>query len=228
MGGLEPRRKRPPGPVLRLSPAGAGLELLCLGAHSDDLELGCSGTILRLLDELQIDRVTWVVLSGDTDRAVEAERSCQRLLDGRCETEIHLQQFRDGFFPYTAAPIKEFFESLKASTRPDLILTHYREDRHQDHRLTSELTYNTFRDHLILEYEVMKKDGDLGQPNTYVPLDEATAQRKVQLLMEGFGSQRDKTWFSEDAFLGLMRLRGIEAGAPSGYAEAFYGRKILI
>ena len=163
-----------------------------------------------------------------TDRAAEAERSCQRLLDGRCETEIHLQQFRDGFFPYTAAPIKEFFESLKASTRPDLILTHYRDDRHQDHRLTSELTYNTFRDHLILEYEVMKKDGDLGQPNTYVPLDEATVQRKVQLLMEGFGSQRDKSWFSEDAFLGLMRLRGIEAGAPSGYAEAFYGRKILI
>ena len=199
-----------------------------MGAHSDDLELGCGGTILRLLDELAIDRVTWVVLSGDKDRAAEAERSCRRLLDGRCETEIHLQQFRDGFFPYTAGPIKEFFESLKASTRPDLILTHYRDDRHQDHRLTSELTYNTFRDHLILEYEVMKKDGDLGQPNTYVPLDEATVQRKVQLLMEGFGSQRDKSWFSEDAFLGLIRLRGIEAGAPSGYAEAFYGRKIVI
>jgi LmbE family N-acetylglucosaminyl deacetylase len=214
--------------VLRLSPAGAGLELLCLGAHSDDLELGCAGTVLRLLDEVQIHRVTWTVLSGDDERAAEAELSCRRLLEGRCELEFHMQRFRDGFFPYTATPIKEFFESLKKRTRPDLILTHYREDRHQDHRLTSELTYNTFRDHLILEYEVMKKDGDLGRPNTYVPLDEETVQRKVQLLMDGFGSQRDKSWFSEDAFLGIMRLRGIEAGAPSGYAEAFYGRRIVI
>jgi len=214
--------------MLRLGPGASGLELLCLGAHSDDLELGCSGAILRLLDEGAVDRITWVVLSGDAARATEAERSCRRLLEDRCELEIHLQQFRDGFFPYTAGPIKEFFEILKATTRPDLVLTHYREDRHQDHRLTSELTYNTFRSHLILEYEVMKKDGDLGQPNTYVPLDEATVHRKIQLLMEGFGSQRDKTWFSEDAFLGLMRLRGIEACAPSGYAEAFYGRKIVI
>jgi len=214
--------------MLRLSPAGVGLELLCLGAHSDDLELGCGGTLLRLLDELPIEHVTWVVLSGDEERGDEAERSYRQLLDGRCEMEIHLKQFRDGFFPYTAVPIKEFFESLKTRTRPDLILTHHRDDRHQDHRLTSELTYNTFRDHLILEYEVMKKDGDLGRPNTYVPLDEDTVRRKVQLLMDGFASQRDKSWFSEDAFLALMRLRGIESGAPSGYAEAFYGRKIVI
>jgi LmbE family N-acetylglucosaminyl deacetylase len=214
--------------VLRFSPASERLELLCLGAHSDDIELGCAGTLLRLLDEHLIERVTWVVLSGEDARAAEAERSCRRVLDGRCKAELRLQRFRDGFFPYTAAPIKEFFESLKATTRPDLILTHYRDDRHQDHRLTSELTYNTFRNHFILEYEVMKKDGDLGQPNTYVPLDEQAVHRKVQLLMEGFGSQRDKTWFSEDAFLGLMRLRGIEACAPSGYAEAFYARKMVI
>lgn len=216
--------------MLRLAPALAdrtGLELLCLGAHSDDLELGCGGTVDRLLGELSIERIIWVVLSGDDDRAAEAERSCHRLIGGRCETDLRLQRFRDGFFPYTATSVKEFFETLKATTRPDLILTHYREDRHQDHRLTSELTYNTFRDHLILEYEVMKKDGDLGRPNSYVPLDEETVQRKVQLLMEGFGSQRDKSWFSEDAFLGLMRLRGIEAGAPSGYAEAFYARKMV-
>jgi LmbE family N-acetylglucosaminyl deacetylase len=214
--------------MLSLSPTATGLELLCLGAHSDDLELGCAGTLLRLVDEGRIDRVTWVVLSGDDERAAEAERSWRRLFAGRCETEIHHARFRDGFFPYTAAPIKEFFESLKAQTRPDLILTHYRDDRHQDHRLTSELTYNTFRDHLILEYEVIKKDGDLGRPNTYVTLDEETVQRKVKFLMEGFGSQRDKSWFSEDTFLGLMRLRGIEACALSGYAEAFYGRKIVI
>ncbi len=217
--------------MLRLEPALAarsGLEVLCLGAHSDDLELGCGGTIHRLLNEQSIERITWVVLSGDDERAAEAERSFQRLLDGRCDADIRQQRFRDGFFPYTGVAIKEFFETLKATTRPDLILTHYREDRHQDHRLTSELTYNTFRDHLILEYEVMKKDGDLGRPNTYVPLDEDTTQRKVQLLMEVFGSQRDKSWFSEDAFLGLMRLRGIEAGAPSGYAEAFHLRKLVI
>jgi LmbE family N-acetylglucosaminyl deacetylase len=214
--------------VLRLSPGGAGLELLCLGAHSDDLELGCAATLLRLLDERRVQRVTWVVLSGDEKRAAEAEQSCRRLIDGRCETDIHLQRFRDGFLPYTATPIKEFFEFLKARTRPDLIFTHYRDDRHQDHRLTSELTYNTFRDHLILEYEVLKKDGDLGRPNTYVALAEENVQRKVELLIEGFGSQRDKSWFSEDAFLGLMRLRGIEASAPSGYAEAFYGRKLVI
>jgi LmbE family N-acetylglucosaminyl deacetylase len=214
--------------MIRLAPAATGLELLCLGAHSDDLELGCSGTVLRLLDQAQIDRITWVVLSGDDERAAEAERSCRRLLEGRCDFDIKLQRFRDGFFPYTAGPIKEFFELLKAQTHPDLIFTHYREDRHQDHRLTSELTYNTFRNHLILEYEVIKKDGDLGQPNTYVSLDEQTVHHKVELLMEGFGSQRDKTWFAEDAFLGLMRLRGIEACAPSGFAEAFHGRKLVI
>lgn len=214
--------------MLRLTPAGDGLELLCIGAHSDDLEIGCAGTLLRLTEELTIDRVTWVVLSGNDERAVEAEASCRRLLDGRCKIEVLLPGFRDGYFPYTAVPIKEFVDSLKTRTNPDLILTHFREDRHQDHRVTSELTYNTFRDHLILEYEVFKKDGDLGQPNTYVALDEGTARRKVELLMEGFASQRDRTWFSEDAFLGLMRLRGIEAGAPSRYAEAFYGRKLLL
>lgn len=214
--------------MLRLSPASSGIELLCLGAHSDDIEIGCAGTILRLIDELAVERIIWVVLSGNDERGVEAERSARRLLDGRCKLELHLQRFRDGFFPYEATPIKEFFEFLKANTQPDLILTHYRDDRHQDHRLTSELTYNTFRSHLILEYEVFKKDGDLGRPNTYVSLPEETVQRKVELLMEGFGSQRDKTWFSEDAFFGLMRLRGIEGCAPSGYAEAFYGRKIVI
>jgi LmbE family N-acetylglucosaminyl deacetylase len=214
--------------MLRLSPVGTELHVLCLGAHSDDLELGCGGTILRLLDELVLDRITWVVLSGDDERAAEAASSFRRLVGGRCEMGILHGHFRDGYFPYTAVPIKEFFESLKADIRPDLILTHYRDDRHQDHRLTSELTYNTFREHFILEYEVIKKDGDLGRPNTYIALDERTVQRKLQILMEGFASQRDKSWFSEDAFLGLMRLRGIEACAPSGYAEAFYGRRIVI
>jgi LmbE family N-acetylglucosaminyl deacetylase len=205
-----------------------GLELLCIGAHSDDLEIGCGGTVLRFLRELPVDRVTWVVLSGSGNRAQEARQGARRVVGRHRGTRIVQAAFPDGFFPYTGAPIKEFFETLKREVEPDLILTHYRDDRHQDHRLVSELTYNSFRDHLILEYEIMKVDGDLGNPNVYVPLDEKTVRRKTSLLMDCFGTQRDKRWFSEDAFRGLMRLRGIEAGSSSGYAEAFYGRKMLI
>jgi LmbE family N-acetylglucosaminyl deacetylase len=206
----------------------AGLELLCIGAHSDDLEVGCSGTVLRLLRELPVSQVTWVVLSGNAERAREARLAARRVLRRHQPTRIVLGTFRDGFFPYTGAPIKEFFETLKNEVKPDLILTHYRHDLHQDHRLVSELTYNTFRDHLILEYEILKLDGDLGNPNVYVPLDPTTVRRKISLLMDSFGSQRDKRWFNEDTFRGLMRLRGMEAGSPSGYAEAFYSRKIVI
>jgi LmbE family N-acetylglucosaminyl deacetylase len=143
-------------------------------------------------------------------------------------TRIVQAEFRDGFFPYSGTPIKEFFETLKREVRPDLILTHYRHDLHQDHRLVSELTYNTFRDHLVFEYEIMKLDGDIGNPNVYVPLDMTTVRRKISLLMDSFGTQRDKRWFSEDTFRGLMRLRGMEAGSASGYAEAFYGRRLVI
>jgi LmbE family N-acetylglucosaminyl deacetylase len=136
--------------------------------------------------------------------------------------------FRDGYFPYGAAPVKDFFESLKAEISPDLIFTHYREDRHQDHRLVSDLTYNTFRDSLILEYEVMKIDGDIGNPNVYVPLDRPTAKRKVSLLMSTFSTQRERSWFNEESFVSLLRLRGLEARCASGYAEAFYSRKLLL
>ena len=214
--------------LTELAASGAALELLCLGAHSDDLEIGCSGTLLRLLDELPIERVTWVVLSGDEERSCEARRGAHAVLGCRPGARVLQQTFRDGFFPYTAVEIKEYFEHLKRSTAPDVIFTHYRNDRHQDHRLVSDLTYNTWRDHLVLEYEVMKTDGDLGNPNVYVSLDGRTVDRKVALLDECYGTQRDKRWFSEDAFRGLMRLRGIEAGAPSGYAEAFYGRKVVL
>jgi LmbE family N-acetylglucosaminyl deacetylase len=217
--------------MLQLAPApanGRGLELLCLGAHSDDLEIGCSGTVMRWLRELCIERITWVVLSGNEDRACEAQHSATAMLGRHPGFRMVAQSFRDGYFPYTAVPIKDFFESLKREVQPDIVLTHYREDRHQDHRLVSDLTYNTFRDHLVLEYEVMKRDGDIGQPNTYVALDEATVDRKVEHLMSHFGSQRDRSWFSEDAFRGLMRLRGIEAGSTSGHAEAFYCRTLVL
>jgi LmbE family N-acetylglucosaminyl deacetylase len=217
--------------MLRLTPSpadGRALELLCLGAHSDDLEIGCSGTIMRWLRELRVERITWVVLSGDDQRAREAQLSAQAILAEHPGFRMVTQSFRDGYFPYTAVEVKDFFESLKREVRPDIVLTHYRDDRHQDHRLVSELTYNTFRDHLIFEYEVMKRDGDLGQPNTYVALDEATVDCKVEHLMTHFGSQRDRSWFSGDAFRGLMRLRGIEAGSKSGYAEAFYCRTSVL
>jgi LmbE family N-acetylglucosaminyl deacetylase len=214
---------------LRLGPPPrGGYELLCLGAHSDDLELGCGGTVLRLLSELPVARITWVVLSGNADRAREARQGARRVLGRRPGMRLVQQAFRDGFFPYLAVPIKEFFERLKGEVKPDLVLTHYREDRHQDHRLVSDLTYNTFRHHLVLEYEILKVDGDLGRPNVYVPLDAATVRRKVSILESCFGTQRDRRWFSEDAFRGLMRMRGVEASSESGYAEAFYGRKLVI
>ena len=215
-------------PLIPRSPEGGGLELLCIGAHSDDLEIGCSGTVLRFLRELPVERVTWVVLSGSPDRAREARQGARRVVGRRRGTRIVQADFRDGFFPYTAVPIKDFFETLKGEVDPDIIFTHYRDDLHQDHRLVNELTYNTFRDHLILEYEIMKLDGDLGNPNVYVPLDTATVRRKISLLMDTFGSQRGKRWFTEEIFRGLMRLRGMESGSSSGYAEALYGRKLVI
>jgi LmbE family N-acetylglucosaminyl deacetylase len=125
-------------------------------------------------------------------------------------------------------PIKELFDQLGRETQPDLVFTHYREDRHQDHRLVSDLTYNTFRDHLVLEYEILKTDGDLGRPNVYVPLERAVVDRKLKIVQDCFASQREKRWFTDDAFRGLLRVRGVEAGGPSGYAEAFYGRKLVL
>jgi LmbE family N-acetylglucosaminyl deacetylase len=212
----------------RLPPGKIGYEILCLGAHSDDLEIGCSGTMIRLLREVPVEHVTWVVFSAQGERGREAQRGARRVLGRHRDARIVCGSFRDGFFPYTAVEIKEFFESLKHQVTPDLIFTHHRDDRHQDHRLVSELTYNTFRDHLIVEYEIFKIDGDIGNPNMYVPLPPSVVRRKTDLLSATFGSQRDKRWFTEDAFRALLRLRGIEAGAPSGYAEAFYARKLVL
>jgi LmbE family N-acetylglucosaminyl deacetylase len=198
-----------------------------VGAHSDDLEIGCSGTVIRLLEELPVERITWVVFSGDGERAQEARNGAQAVLGRHPGARVVQFGHRDGFFPYAAVPIKECFEELKREIEPDLVFTHYREDRHQDHRLISDLTYNTFRDHLILEYEIMKIDGDLGSPNLLVPLDQETVDRKLRLLDDCFGSQRDRRWFDGEVFRSVMRLRGVEAGSQSGYAEGFYARKIV-
>jgi len=201
--------------------------VLCLGAHCDDIEIGCGGTILSLIRRYPGLRVHWIVLSSDQERSEEARRSATRFLEGAGEREIVIQEFRNGFFPYEGQRIKEYFESLKRIS-PDVVFTHYRHDLHQDHRLVSDLTWNTFRNHLILEYEVPKYDGDLGTPNIYVNLVEALCQQKVRNLMDCFASQRDKHWFTEETFLALMRLRGVESGGEGRYAEGFYGRKVLL
>ncbi|HTT28272.1 MAG TPA: PIG-L deacetylase family protein [Solirubrobacteraceae bacterium] len=205
---------------------GGPLRVLCLGAHPDDIEIGCGGTVLRLAGVPAVE-FTWVVLSGDATRAEEAACGASAFLTGISHADVVVKGFRDGFFPYEGAEIKGYFEELKQTVTPDLIFTHYRADRHQDHRVVSELTWNTFRDHLILEYEIPKWDGDLGAPNCYVDLDRATCQGKIAHLLTTFRSQRAKRWFTAETFQGLMRLRGVEAGAPGGYAEAFYAHKLV-
>jgi LmbE family N-acetylglucosaminyl deacetylase len=203
------------------------LKLLCLGAHSDDIEIGCGGLILSLLGSGRPLDVTWVVFSAPAEREREARRGASLFLKSARRVDVVIKQFRDGHFPYEGAAVKAVFETLK-NTTPDVVLTHYRNDRHQDHRVLSDLAWNTFRDHLVLEYEIPKFDGDLGQPNLFVPLERTMAVRKAKLLGQAFGSQRDKHWFSDETFIGLMRMRGMECRAPGGYAEAFYARKTVL
>jgi len=202
--------------------------ILCLGAHSDDIEIGCGGTILRLIESRKNLDFYWMVLSSNETRAKEARKSAQSFLRGARSKKIVIKPFRDGFLPHIGGPVKECFEELKREFAPDVIFTHFRNDLHQDHRFVSELTWNTFRNHLIFEYEIPKYDADLGSPNFFVPLSDSQCRRKVKGLMRHFGSQRDRQWFSEDLFEGLMRLRGIEAASPTRYAEAFHCRKISL
>lgn len=210
-------------------PAGRPFRLLCLGAHSDDIEIGCGGTVLRLLAELPDVEVYWAVFSaGDERRRAEAEAGASVLLRGAGKVETRFHGFRDGYFPAEFAGVKQAVEELKGWARPDLVLTHNRHDRHQDHRTLAELTWNSFRNHLVLAYEIPKFDGDLGNPNLFVPLTGAQAQAKVDALMAGFESQRGKGWFTPDTFHGLLRLRGIQAASPTGLAEGFYAEKITL
>jgi LmbE family N-acetylglucosaminyl deacetylase len=217
--------------MLGLTPEGDAhrpLHLLCIGAHSDDLEIGCGGTLLTWLAGTRPIHVTWVVLSAGGGRAAEDRRSAKALLKRAASVDLVLGEFRDGHLPAEFTAAKAFFESLKPRVRPDLVLTHRLEDRHQDHRQAAELTWNTFRDHLILEYEIFKYEGDLGQPNVFVPLSAAVARRKAAHLERHFGSQRGKHWFDGDNFLALARLRALECRAPDGFAEAFHGRKLVL
>jgi LmbE family N-acetylglucosaminyl deacetylase len=214
--------------ALPLAPPGARMSVLCLGAHSDDIEIGAGAMLLSMLERgIRLD-AHWCVLSGIGERKREATASAADFLSGAESSTIEVMSFDDGFFPEQGSAIKSWFEDLKGRVDPDLILTHRAEDAHQDHRQVSRLTWNTFRDHCILEYEIPKWDGDIGQPNLYVPVSASALTRKVDLLMSHFGSQRSKQWFDAETFMGLARLRGMECRAPERYAEAFFGRKLVL
>ena len=204
-----------------------GLTILCLGAHSDDIEIGCGGTLLHLKKAYPRVKFHWVVLSAEGLRGNEAAKAAE-LFAGDSEHNVTLKDFRDGFLPYVGAEVKNFFEETRKRVNPDVIFTHWRGDAHQDHRLISELTWNTYRDHLILEYEIPKYDGDMGRPSVFVPLESNICEKKVRYIMETFKSQHSKRWFASDTFFSLLRLRGMECNSPSGYAEAFYCRKVLL
>lgn len=201
--------------------------ILCLGAHSDDIEIGCGGTLLHLRQRGIKLRFHWVVFSALGRRGEEARKAADLFTAGH-KKEIVLKKYRDGFLPYCGASVKDFFEELKGVVNPDLIFTHWRDDAHQDHRVICELTWNTFRNHPILEYEIPKYDGDMGRPNIFFPLDEQAYREKIDNLWEVFESQRVKPWFRRETFLALMRLRGMESNAPTGYAEAFHCRKLVM
>lgn len=203
------------------------MSVLCLGAHSDDIEIGCGGTVLRLVAERPGTTVDWVVFSADDAREAEARDSAAAFLAGAAMARVVVHRFRESYFPHLGDQIKDAFEALKGDVAPDLVFTHRREDRHQDHRTIAELTWNTFRDHVVVEYEIHKYEGDLGHPNLYVPLDEEVAERKVELLARHFGTQRSRSWFRPETFRGLMAVRGVECNAASGWAEAFHAPKLV-
>jgi LmbE family N-acetylglucosaminyl deacetylase len=215
-------------PLKVRAPRGRPLRLLFVGAHADDIEIGCGGTALRLLRRRPAPEAHWVVAGARGDRAQEAEASARAFLRGARAQRIEVKGFRDGYFPSQLAEIKDFFEALKRRVDPDLVFTHARGDLHQDHRVVSDLTWNTFRAHTILEYEIPKYDGDLGAPNVFVPIDEATCRKKIALLLRHFRSQRGKHWFDEEVFRAVMRLRGVETGGAARLAEAFYARKLVL
>jgi len=203
-------------------------KIMLLGAHSDDIEIGCGGTVLKLADACPDLDVTWIVFSAIGPRYREAERSAELFLKCVKNKKIVIKKYRDGFFPYDGAMIKGYFEEIKKSVSPDLIFTHHRHDLHQDHRLISELTWNTFRNNLVLEYEIHKYDGDLRSPNIFMPLSEEYCQKKIEHIISVFKSQENKSWFGEEAFKAIMRLRSVEANSVTAYAEAFYCRKLVL
>ncbi|MER8504321.1 PIG-L family deacetylase [Mesorhizobium sp. M0904] len=213
---------------LGLARRGEELSILCLGAHSDDIEIGAGGTILGLIASgVKLD-VRWCVLSAGGRRVAEARASAEAFLEGSSSSTVDVADFEDSYFPAHSRSIKQWLTDVRSRVDPDVVLTHARFDAHQDHREVNQLTWNVFRDHLVLEYEIPKWDGDLCQPNAYVPLTADVLKRKIELLYEHFGTQRSKDWFDRETFAGLARLRGMECRAPEHFAEAFTLRKIKI
>lgn len=206
----------------------APARILCLGAHCDDIEIGCGATLLRLTAQMPDITLRWVVFTGSPERHDEARRAVEGFLPRAVERRIDLHSLRESFLPQQWGTVKELFEQVKGEFQPSLIFTHFKDDAHQDHRLVSDLTWNTFRDHPILEYEIPKYEGDLGNPNLFVPVERAQAERKVDLITRCFASQRSRPWFDEATFFGLLRVRGVGCNAPSGFAEAFHARKLVL
>jgi LmbE family N-acetylglucosaminyl deacetylase len=207
---------------------GSARRILCLGAHSDDIEIGIGGTLLKLAEQVTDLEICWVVFSAPGPRADEASRSANDFLGGVANKQVNIGSFRESYFPSEWPSIKDWFEQIKAKFDPDIVFTHYRDDRHQDHRVLSDLAWNTFRNHLILEYEILKYDGDLGTPNTFIPLSEQHCARKIELLLKHFKTQSTKHWFTSDTFEAMHRIRGIECASATGRAEAFYCRKLVL
>jgi LmbE family N-acetylglucosaminyl deacetylase len=215
-------------PSLFRFPNGAAPRLLLLGAHSDDIEIGCGATLQVLAAMYPRMELRWTVLSAPGERAAETKHAARLLLGDNVSVQTDLHDFRESYFPYVGVDVKECMDAIGREFNPDIVFTHCEHDKHQDHRIVSELTYNTYRDHLILEYEVMKYDGDLGSPNVFVPVTPQQMETKVHALLTAFRSQSTKYWFTKDTFMALPRLRGVESRSPTGFAEAFYCRKLRL
>src|SRR6266550_6894689 len=213
---------------MRQPSLGAMRRVLCLGAHSDDIEIGIGGTWLKLAEQAPDLEIWWVVFSAKGQRAEEASRSADAFLSGVARKQVKIGSFRESYFPSEWSAIKDWFHEIKSGFDPDVVFTHYRDDRHQDHRVLSDLAWNTFRNHLILEYEILKYDGDIGHPNVFVPVSEQLCTRKIELLMKHFQTQSTRHWFTSDTFEAMHRIRGIECVSPTGRAEAFYCRKMIL
>lgn len=209
-------------------PLGSVRRILCLGAHSDDIEIGVGGTLLELAKKITDLEICWVVFSAPGARAEEARQSADDFLAGVARKKVKIGSFRESYFPSEWPSIKDWFEKIKAEIEPDIVFTHYRDDRHQDHRVLSDLAWNTFRNHLIFEYEILKYDGDLGRPNVFMPLSEKLCTRKIELLLKHFKTQATKHWFTSDTFEAMHRIRGVESASSTGRAEAFYCRKLVL
>jgi LmbE family N-acetylglucosaminyl deacetylase len=203
-------------------------KILCLGAHPDDIEIGCGGTVLRIIEEMPCSHFYWAVFSGNEKRIKEAREAAKVFLKHAKSKKIVIHQFKESYFPFVGSSIKDCFEKLKREFHPDIVFTHYKSDAHQDHCLISSLTWNTFRDHLIMEYEIPKYDGDLVTPNLYVHLNESHVRKKIDSILENFATQKEKQWFTEETFRSILRIRGIESNSPSNYSEAFHCRKLVL